>query len=378
MSSPDQHWQIRAFRLGAKVTWATAAASVLYAAATWAHPHRAALLAVTLAAALDGFVVWRATGHDATPGRRMDGLMMAWNGAHVAAAVLMSLLDGGITSPYVSIFFISVGFAAVSLPRRRVWLMAGLDVAGLVAVVTLAGGTPNVAPAALWVAGLVVTAGVCASIAEDRLRRARELDEAREEMLRRLARVVEYRDTDTGGHVERIGDYCAFIAERLGFASEERRRLRLAATMHDIGKVAIPDAILLKPGPLTPAEREDMQRHAQVGHDMLAGSGSDLLDLAATIALTHHERYDGDGYPNGVRGADIPLTGRIVAVADVFDALTSDRVYKRAMPAAEAIRIIREGSGTQFDPAVVEAFLAELDAVEAVGAPGPAPVALAA
>src|SRR4051812_12134392 len=204
----ESHWQLRAFRLGAKVTWAMAAASILYAATTWSHPHRGVMLAITLAAALDGALVWRLTGRGAAPGGRVDALMLGWNASHVAAAVVMSALDGGLASPYVSIFFISVGYAAVSLPRRHVCAIAALDVAGLATVVAF-GGTHGVQSAALWIGGLVVTAGVCASIADDRLRHVLALDDAREEMLRRLARVVEYRDTDTGGHVERIGEYCA-------------------------------------------------------------------------------------------------------------------------------------------------------------------------
>src|SRR3954453_19889332 len=150
MPRPDSHWQLRAFRMGAKVTWAMAAASLLYAATTWSHPHRAVLVAITLAAAVDGGVVWRLARGAEAPGRRVDGLLVAWNAAHVAAAIVMSALDGGIGSPYVSIFFISVGFAAVSLPRRRVWVIAALDVAGLVAVAAL-GGTHGAQSAALWV-----------------------------------------------------------------------------------------------------------------------------------------------------------------------------------------------------------------------------------
>jgi putative two-component system response regulator len=192
-------------------------------------------------------------------------------------------------------------------------------------------------------------------------------------MLRRLARVVEHRDSDTGGHIERMSEYGALIAGELGLPAEARHELRLAAAMHDIGKVAVPDAILLKPGPLTPDERLVMQRHAEVGHSMLYGPGSDLLSLAATIALTHHERWDGAGYPRGLAGEDIPLPGRIVAVADVFDALTSHRVYKAAMDVDEAVEIIAAGRGTQFDPAVVDAFRRALDRVRAVQSAGRPP-----
>ena len=137
---------------------------------------------------------------------------------------------------------------------------------------------------------------------------------------------------------------------RFGPGAGPSAELQLASTMHDVGKVAVPDAILLKPGKLTDAERVEMQRHAQVGHDMLASSDSQLFQLAAVIAVTHHERHDGRGYPNGLRGDAIPLPGRIAAVADVFDALTSDRVYKAAMPVEQAVAIIREGAGSQFCP----------------------------
>jgi two-component system, response regulator RpfG len=162
--------------------------------------------------------------------------------------------------------------------------------------------------------------------------------------------------------------YCGVIARRLDWADDDARALQLAATMHDVGKVAVPDAVLLKEGPLTPAEREVMERHTLVGHEMLSGSRSGLIELAATIALTHHERVDGRGYPNGLAGDDIPLAGRIVAVADVFDALTSDRIYRPAMSVSEGLRILTDGRGTQFDEAVLDAFehgLGEILAIRA-------------
>ncbi len=186
--------------------------------------------------------------------------------------------------------------------------------------------------------------------------------------MHRLARVVEFRDSDTGGHVERMSRYSTLIARELGWSAERCRELRLAAALHDVGKVAVPDAILLKPGPLTPEERRIMQRHCQAGFDMLTGSDSTLLNLGAEIALTHHERYDGGGYPAGLSGAGIPLAGRIVAFADVFDALTSARVYKDAIDIPDAVEIIRGGRGTQFDPDVVDAFLCRIGAVSALHA----------
>ena len=184
------------------------------------------------------------------------------------------------------------------------------------------------------------------------------LRRSQEEMARRLSAAAEHRDGTTGRHIERVSVYCELVARKLGLDDATCESLRLASPLHDVGKIGIPDEILLKPGVLTDEERTAIERHAEIGHDMLAGSGSELLDLAATIALTHHERYDGRGYPRRLRGEAIPLEGRIVAVADVFDALTSDRVYRPAFEPSVAIGLMREGRGTQFDPAVLDAFLA--------------------
>jgi hypothetical protein len=350
---------------GAWVTLAMSVAVSVHLLLTPEGPHRGVLLALAAAAAADAAVVSRARGRLA--GMRSFGTVLTgWNGAHIAVATAMCVLDGGAQSPFVAIFFLSVAFAAVALPRRGVFVVAALDVIAIVAVVLASGGgASDWADAVLWGSGLAVTAAVCAVIADDRARRTRALDEAKEEMLRRLARVVEFRDDDTAGHVERMSAYAELLARRLGL-DHIAGNVRLASTMHDIGKVAVPDAILLKPGPLTAEEREVMERHAQLGHEMLTGSGSGVLDLAATIALTHHERYDGSGYPRGLAGAAIPLVGRIVAVADVFDALTSDRVYKDALPMPAAVDIIRGEAGRHFDPDVVEAFLEILDDVDRV------------
>jgi putative two-component system response regulator len=187
--------------------------------------------------------------------------------------------------------------------------------------------------------------------------RTTELEQFQLEALERLAILGEFRDTDTGEHTARVGDMCADIATLLGQESEWTQRLRLAARLHDIGKVAIPDSILLKPGPLTPAEFEVMKTHTTVGARILSGSNSPLVRLAEEVALNHHERWDGTGYPNSIGGTDVPLSGRICAVADVFDALTSERVYKRAWSVPDAVRYIARAAGTQFDPRVVEAFV---------------------
>lgn len=184
-----------------------------------------------------------------------------------------------------------------------------------------------------------------------------DLEEYQLEAFQRLAALAEFRDTDTGERTIRVGDLSADIAIELGEPEEWAQHLRLAGRLHDIGKVSVPDSILLKPGPLTPHEVEVMTAHATIGAEILGGSNSPLIQLAATVALTHHERWDGTGYPQGLRGDDIPLGGRVVTVADVFDALISDRAYKHAWTVHEAIVFIRSGGGSQFDTRIVDAFL---------------------
>lgn len=201
--------------------------------------------------------------------------------------------------------------------------------------------------------------GALVDIAE----RERLIDSQRAEMLRRLSEAVGQRDLETGAHIRRIGCHSALLARACGLDEEGAHAIELAAPMHDVGKVAIPDAILLKRGELNPGEREVMQRHTQIGHDILAHSGSPLLDLAGEIALTHHERFDGSGYPAGLPSQKIPLAGRIVAIADVFDALTSDRPYRARLPLQRALEIMREGRGTHFDPVLLDCFLKHLDEV---------------
>ena len=183
--------------------------------------------------------------------------------------------------------------------------------------------------------------------------------------LSRLSRAVEYHDGATGAHLERVGAYTADIAAALGLPKTQVQLLRLAAPLHDIGKIAVGDRILRKTGMLTDDERRLMENHAEVGRDLLGGSGSELLELAATIAWTHHERWDGSGYPRRLKGEEIPLEGRIVAVADVFDALSSDRPYRPRLSLDEARTWILEGSGKAFDPKVVDAFVQSLQSVAA-------------
>ncbi|HEX5712995.1 MAG TPA: HD domain-containing phosphohydrolase [Solirubrobacterales bacterium] len=190
-----------------------------------------------------------------------------------------------------------------------------------------------------------------------------ELRQSRQETVERLSKAIELHDFSTGEHVDRMARVAAFLGTELGLDAERVLLLQVAAPMHDVGKIATPDEILRKPGPLTPNERAEMQRHTIVGHEILANSKSELLRLAATIALTHHERYDGTGYPRGLSAEEIPLEGRITAVADVFDALLSDRCYRPAMSVSETVEIIEEGRGTQFDPEIVDILITSLKEV---------------
>ena len=186
--------------------------------------------------------------------------------------------------------------------------------------------------------------------------RTAELEETQIEILERLALAAEYRDDDTGEHTKRVGQMSARIARALGLPEAEAELIRRAAPLHDVGKIAIPDSILLKPGKLTPEEFEKMKDHIRLGAKMLSGGQFPLLQRAEEIALTHHERWDGTGYL-GLQAEAIPIAGRIVTVADVFDALISARPYKGAWPPVEAIQEVQRQSGHQFDPRVVEAFL---------------------
>jgi putative two-component system response regulator len=201
-----------------------------------------------------------------------------------------------------------------------------------------------------------------------------DLRDSRLETVERLALAIETHDQDTGLHVARMASIAAFLAAKLGFNEDQVLLLRAASPMHDVGKIATPDEILRKPGSLTPDERSVMERHTTFGYQILSGSQSELLQMAAAIALTHHERWDGDGYPRGLRGDQIPIEGRVAAVADVFDALLSDRAYRQAMPVDEAVEIVSEGRGTHFDPQVVDVLLENLAEIlafrEVVESPG--------
>jgi len=206
-----------------------------------------------------------------------------------------------------------------------------------------------------------------ASWLADEVKKATERIVAQErETIFCLARAAEYRDPETGAHIIRMAHYSKHIARILGLPVDQQDLLLQAAPMHDIGKVGTPDSILLKPGKLTDDEFSIMKNHAKIGYEVLNTSSSPLLKVAAEIAHTHHEKFDGSGYPNGLKGEDIPLFGRIVAVADVFDALTSERPYKKAWSVEQASQLLHDGSGKHFDPQCVSAFFTDFDEVMAI------------
>lgn len=211
--------------------------------------------------------------------------------------------------------------------------------------------------------------------------RTRDLERARRETLFRLAKAAEARDIETGNHIVRVGACARLLAEELGLPARVQHRLLLTAPLHDVGKIGIPDTILRKEGPLTEDERRLMQTHANIGAQILegdlpgillalgdevAGAVDEFSAMAARIALYHHERWDGRGYPNGIGGEEIPIEARIVAVADVYDALRHVRSYKTAFSPERSLQIIEEGSGTHFDPIVVEALKSRLAAIESI------------
>jgi CHASE2 domain-containing sensor protein len=305
-------------------------------------------------------------------------------GAEVQANAIWTALHGVPLRPVAP----AVGLLLVAL-LALVAPLAGLRFPALVAgVATVVAGALLLAGAWLAFAGgrivevvpplvalLVGGVGTIAwsQLAESRARRAvtrdkvqlearvrertRELWETQFEVLRRLGMAVEWRDTETGLHIDRIGRFCERLALEVGMAPADAELLRHASALHDVGKVGIPDDILTKPGPLTADEWELMKTHTTIGGEILSGSTSQLVELSRTIALTHHEHWNGEGYPLGLRGEEIPLAGRICAVCDVFDALLSARPYKEPWPLDRAVAEIEHLSGTQFDPGLVAAFL---------------------
>ena len=205
---------------------------------------------------------------------------------------------------------------------------------------------------------------------------AERMEEARRaqvEILERLAMASEYRDDETAEHTRRVGLLTGRLALRMGLDDEQAGLMRQAAQLHDVGKIGVSDEVLMAPGRLSPEQFDRMKQHTTIGMEILAGGRSQLLLLAEDIASGHHERWDGTGYPNGLRGDEIPLAARIVAVADFYDALTHDRRYRAALPPAEVVAMIEDGSGSHFDPDVVTAFRIEMAEEVSPARPASAP-----
>jgi putative two-component system response regulator len=202
-----------------------------------------------------------------------------------------------------------------------------------------------------------------AGIALTNARLVAQMKDAHIDTIFRLSVAAEYKDEETATHLERMSRYSALLSRKLGFDEHFVHKIELASPMHDVGKIGIPDAILMKPGKLNDKEFDIMRKHPEIGARILGGSTSPLLQMAEVIALTHHEKFNGRGYPYGIKGEDIPIEGRIVALADVFDALTSKRCYKPAWPLERALNLIKETRGEHFDPVVVDAFFDSLDQI---------------
>lgn len=201
------------------------------------------------------------------------------------------------------------------------------------------------------------------SVAFDNIDLNRAIVDTQRELLFTLGEVVETRSSETANHVRRVAEYSYLLGTKMGMSHREAEAFKLASPMHDVGKIGIPDSVLLKPGKLDDNEFATIKTHTQVGHEILSGSDRPVLQIAATVALEHHERWDGKGYPNGLRGEDISLVGRITMLADVFDALGTDRVYKKAWPMEKALAFISDNKGTMFDPALVDVFMENLDEI---------------
>lgn len=194
----------------------------------------------------------------------------------------------------------------------------------------------------------------------------KELRLSREETIQRLAIAAEYRDSATAQHIQRMSHYCELLARRYGLSAERCDLIRTASPMHDIGKIGTPDHVLLKPGKFTQDEFNVIAQHAEIGYRILAGSDAEILNVAATIALTHHERWDGSGYPRKLRGEAIPIEGRIASIADAFDALTTARVYKPAFDFDHAVDLMSKHRGEHFDPELLDVFLASLNEIKRI------------
>ena len=306
------------------------------------------------------------------------------SGPEVQANAIWTLLhglplrDAPVWLSLVAILGLALVVPLIALRVRALLAALAAPVIGIayvvIAQVAFAHGTvlPLVAPLAGLTVAAVATVAVSHlletvrrqhiadvnRVLEEEIRaRTSELRETELEVVQRLAKAVESRDEETGDHIGRMSELCHRLALAAGMDADEAELFRHAAAMHDVGKIAIPDTILRKPGALTPAEWEVMKRHTTIGGDLLAGSRSPLVQMGEVIARTHHERWDGSGYPAGLVGEDIPLVGRICAVADVFDALISDRPYKRAWTVDETLAEIARERGRQFDPHIADLLL---------------------
>ncbi|OIN97647.1 diguanylate cyclase [Candidatus Desantisbacteria bacterium CG_4_10_14_0_8_um_filter_48_22] len=207
-----------------------------------------------------------------------------------------------------------------------------------------------------------------ASVAIQNAKLTKDLKNAQLETIFRLSAAAGYRDKETANHIKRVSSYCRLMAKKAGLDSEKAELLFWASPMHDIGKLGVPDAILLKPGILTPEERKEMEKHSLIGALILKDSKEAVIVMSRIAALTHHEKWDGTGYPLGLKGTDIPIEGRIVAIADVFDALSSKRCYKDAFPEEKVLAIMKDSRGKHFDPDLLDAFLCAMDEVRAIKA----------
>ncbi len=292
------------------------------------------------------------------------------SGAEIQANAIWTALHGNPLTPgpewLVGLaILLCAGAAPLASSRVRVSLAAlvgGGVLAAYLALAQLAFDSGTVLsisyPLAAWIVGTAgMVAGNYAAAAAERNAFSRQLAASQLELVHRLAQAVESRDSETGEHIHRIGVLCRRLALEIGWSPADAEMIMHASIAHDIGKIGISDSILLKAGPLDPGEWETMQTHTTIGADLLAGSPNPLIQMAEAIAISHHERWDGGGYPNGLRGEEIPLAGRICAIVDVYDALLSKRRYKDAWDPADVLAEIARGSGTHFDPAVVEAFL---------------------
>ena len=197
-------------------------------------------------------------------------------------------------------------------------------------------------------------------------RSEKELRLSREETIQRLAIAAEFRDSATAQHIQRMSHYCELLARKSGLSPDRCELIRTASPMHDIGKIGTPDHVLLKPGKFTQDEFNVISRHAEIGYRILSGSEAELLKVAAVIAYTHHERFDGRGYPRRLKGSAIPIEGRIAAIADAFDALTTRRVYKPAFDLSHAVDLMSKHRGEHFDPELLDVFLGSMDEIVAI------------